>query len=805
MNVMQQHIGSNMSEIEVAILNTVAYRDLFNFPATAEEIHQFLQGYSCDLTEVEDTLATSTSLRSKLVTDGEFYAARDREELFEIRRERSQTASEMWPIARVYAARLASLPFVRMVAVTGSLAANNPGRDADIDFMLITDRGRLWTVRWLAKILQLLDRLFANGDLCVNHLISMKALKLEGPCLYTAQELMQMIPLYGFDAYEQLLQQNEWVSGYLPNSVEARSAVEKVVPRWIRIRRCLQWTLGARAGDLFEKWESTRKLHKYNETDFLLGRATTFRPEATGHRRDARNVIESAFADRVRSHMNSRKNLRVLFGQAYHLHRDVKLWRSMRPFPPLGCLYAAAVAREIGCDVRVHDSMLSLSIDEWTIALQINRPDIVVLYEDNFNYLTKMCLSSMRDAAIEMIRHAKRAESTVLVCSSDSADAPMEYLQAGADFILVGEGEETLQDVIGLVSGELDSDPIDIAGIAFLSPQGELVQTPRRPVIRHIENLPLPAWDLIDLRRYEEIWTRRHGRFALNFVTTRGCPYHCNWCSKPIWGQRYNARSPQNVVDEISRVKAIVEIEDVWFMDDIFGLKPRWISEFASRLEAANISIRFKCLSRPDLILRDGETDALDRAGCDIVWMGAESGSQAVLDAMEKGTTVRDIKDASASLREKGIRVGLFIQFGYPGETTDDIQKTIKLIRTVLPDELGISVSYPLPGTPFYERVQAELGEARHWKDSDDLAMLFKGPYRTAFYRALHRYVHSDFGIRRAIQDRRFALMSYYAMRAGVFRVAMFVTALLPHQGIRSLPVRLSPSAAALPSEQADE
>ena len=212
-------------------------------------------------------------------------------------------------------------------------------------------------------------------------------------------------------------------------------------------------------------------------------------------------------------------------------------------------------------------------------------------------------------------------------------------------------------------------------------------------MLTRLDELPFPAWDLVDLARYRDIWLQRHGYYSVNLATTRGCPYHCNWCAKPIWGQRYNARSPEHVADELALLGQYVELDHVWFADDIFGLKPRWTARFADCLEARNLAIRFKCLSRADLLLRPGEVDALARAGCETVWIGAESGSQKVLDAMEKGTTLEQIDSASRQLRQSGIRVGYFIQFGYPGEGWTEIGETLRLILTNLPDEMCISVS----------------------------------------------------------------------------------------------------------------
>src|SRR4029077_7106679 len=162
--------------------------------------------------------------------------------------------------------------------------------------------------------------------------------------------------------------------------------------------------------------------------------------------------------------------------------------------------------------------------------------------------------------------------------------------------------------------------------------------------------------------------------------------------------------------------------DHISFVDDIFGLRPGWTAAYAAAVRQADATTPFKCLSRADLLLREGEADALRAAGAETVWMGAESGAQTVLDAMEKGTEIGQIVEARRRLGEVGIRAAFFLQFGYPGEGPAEIEATRRLVRENLPDDIGISVSYPLPGTGFYERVRAELGDRQNWVDSDDLA-----------------------------------------------------------------------------------
>jgi radical SAM superfamily enzyme YgiQ (UPF0313 family) len=241
------------------------------------------------------------------------------------------------------------------------------------------------------------------------------------------------------------------------------------------------------------------------------------------------------------------------------------------------------------------------------------------------------------------------------------------------------------------------------------------------------------------------MWMRNKGYFSLNMATTRGCPFKCNWCAKPIYGNRYNSRSPRNVVDELIFLKEKFAFDHIWFCDDIFGLKPGWVHEFADLLEKSGIKFRFKIQARADLLVQENYISDLARAGCENVWMGAESGSQRILDAMDKGTTVQQIHEATRLLRKHGINPSFFIQFGYPGETREDITKTIDMINKLLPYEIGISVSYPLPGTMFFEKVKNELREKANWTDSDELALMFRNTYQPAFYKQLHRYVHKTY------------------------------------------------------------
>ncbi len=433
----------------------------------------------------------------------------------------------------------------------------------------------------------------------------------------------------------------------------------------------------------------------------------------------------------------------ILFSHSYFMRFDPKQWATGQPYAPLGTLYAAALMRQQGHSVHLLDTMFAYGPEEVIPPLQQHNPDFFVIYDDGFNYLTKMCLTNMREAAFDMMKFAKQKGCTVIVSSSDANDHFEKYLQEGADYVILGEAEQTLAELIAAVNNG-SQDMMSLPGLAYRR-QGAVIKTVRRPVMKELDELPFPAWDIIDMEPYRRTWLKHRGYFSMNMATTRGCPFKCNWCAKPIYGNRYNSRSPQNVVAELVMLKERFNFDHIWFCDDIFGLKPGWVHEFANRLQASGIRFRFKIQARADLLLQPDYISDLARAGCENIWMGAESGSQKILDAMDKGTRVEQIFEATRLLKAHGIHPSFFIQFGYPGETRQDILKTIDMINTLLPYEIGISVSYPLPGTRFYETVKTQLSEKSNWTDSDELALMFRNTYAPAFYKQLHRYVHKSY------------------------------------------------------------
>jgi len=424
----------------------------------------------------------------------------------------------------------------------------------------------------------------------------------------------------------------------------------------------------------------------------------------------------------------------ILLTHANHIYSDRKQVRKMQPYPQLQTLVAAALLRRDGHEVEFFDGTFDR---DFIPALDRRRPDLVAVCEDNFNFLTKMCLLENRKLAFEIAAAARERGIPALVNSSDSTNNPQGYLAAGFDRVILGELERTLSEVC--------RDPQSgAAGTVWWNVQDRCIEYGRpRASIVDLDELPMPAWDLLDGEAYRTAWKDAHGYFSLNLAASRGCPYRCNWCAKPVHGDAYRQYSPDRVASEMECVQELFAPDQLWFADDIFGLSGKWTREFAACVERRGVRIPFRMQSRCDLMTRE-TVDALERAGCVEVWMGAESGSQRVLDAMEKGIRVHQIAEARANLRRHGIRACLFLQFGYLGEDWDDIEHTIQMVRDVRPDDIGVSVSYPMPNTRFHQIVREQIGAQENWRDSGDLAMMYQGAFPTEFYRALADALHAE-------------------------------------------------------------
>ena len=461
--------------------------------------------------------------------------------------------------------------------------------------------------------------------------------------------------------------------------------------------------------------------------------------------------------------------MKILIGQSYFRVLDPKELQRNMPYPPLGSLYAATILKQQNHDVIFFDAMLSKSTNEFVEKIKNETPDLLIIYDDEFNYLSKMCLSNMRSAALFFITTAKELSIPVLIYSSDATDFSKPYLLAGCDAIIYGEGEVTLSEAVRSIEiKKFNTDKRTINGLKFRQ-YGNVFLTPQRKLITELDLLPDPDYSFVNIELYKKIWNTNHNYFSLNISTTRGCPYKCNWCAKPLYGRSYTSRSPQRVVSQINELKLKYGIDHIWITDDIFGLKTNWIKEFSEEMKRTGVKIRYKCLSRPVFLLKGNAIPELKNSGCETIWIGAESGSQKILEGMDKGTTVKQIYEAADKIHEAGMEAAFFIQFGYANENWEDIKLTRQMIRECMPEDIGISVSYPLPGTVFYERVKKKMEFKTNWKDSDDLDMIFNGTFERNFYRLLHRMVHYEYRTIQIIKRKEYKRIIYLIYFLGKF------------------------------------
>jgi radical SAM superfamily enzyme YgiQ (UPF0313 family) len=745
----------SLDAAQQAVLRALAYRQVFNSPLSADEVWRFLDTSGVSISEVASALQRLQTAGLVASRDGWFWIAEMDDPMARWSANRDR-ADEAMPQALAVGRGLMRMPFVDGVAISGSLSKRSLAEDGDFDFLIITRPGRLWLVYALLRFYR--QKLPSPQMLCSNYLLASHKLALERRDVFTAMEMATLIPVAGRDFLVRMQQLNLWANDYLPNRpvLESIDEPEYTVPRKLA-EFALRWPLGG-----LLDWCAWKLIHRRHRRNIPHLRALTARRSLELSRDVGKlhtsewkyRILEryQANLDRLQQQSGgpiSRHTIddTVLVASAYYYRLDPKQWQAGKPYPPLGTLYAAGLVRSLGFKTQVFDAGLADSELAFLCRLEQERPAFVILQEDGFNYLTKMCLDRMRDAALQMVRLARAFGARVVVCSSDATDFPEPYLRAGATVVVRGESEATLADVLQAWRGGRPW--ADIAGLAYLA-DDRLVRSPVRAPITDLDHLPPPAWDLIDLEPYREIWRRRHGHFSLNIATTRGCPYACNWCAKPLYGKRYTVRSPEQVVDELELLVRRYGCDHFWITDDLFGLKPGWAQRFAALVQERGLKLHYTIQTRADLVLRDtDDLRAMSRAGLETAWIGAESGSQRILDAMDKGITRAEIDGAVQALKQQGVKPALFLQFGYLGETAEDIRLTHQMVDQLQPDQIGISVSYPLPGTVFHDRVKAQMGAKTHWLHSNDLALMFPGTFSPAFYRHLHAYTSRRFQIRR--------------------------------------------------------
>jgi anaerobic magnesium-protoporphyrin IX monomethyl ester cyclase len=420
----------------------------------------------------------------------------------------------------------------------------------------------------------------------------------------------------------------------------------------------------------------------------------------------------------------------VLLSHGYFLQDDPKEQAIMKPYPPLGLLYLAAWLDQHGVENAVHDTTFS-SKKALLTRIAREKPAIVALYT---NLMTK---PNILDIIRQIRQNPDTAHCLIVLGGPDVTHNAANYLAYGADLLVVGEGEQTLLEVAFTAAATghvLDHAAFQhIQGLVYKLPDGSLYHSPPREKIRDIDELPMPARHKIDLGQYLDAWQKAHGQRAISISTQRGCPYTCRWCSTAVYGQSYRRRSPRHVADEIAWLQANYTFDLIWFVDDVFTVSHKWIGEFKAELAARSIQMTFECITRADR-LNDAVLQQLRDMGCFRVWIGAESGSQRIIDAMDRRVDVRQVRDMIRAARQKGIQAGTFIMLGYPGETEADVVATLEHLKASDPDLFTITVAYPIKGTGLYESVQENLEAPSDWAAHTDRDLDFVRQYPRRYY-----------------------------------------------------------------------
>ena len=421
----------------------------------------------------------------------------------------------------------------------------------------------------------------------------------------------------------------------------------------------------------------------------------------------------------------------LLLTHGYFLLEDEKEQEIMKPYPPLGLLYVSAYLRRAGFDVEVFDS---------TFATPTDLANRLELGSGVLGVYTNLVT---RSAVLRIVAKAKACGWTVVLGGPESANYPGEYLARGADVVVAGEGELTMAELLPALSQRGARRLHGIRGAAFLDETGQLVVSEPRPQIADLDELPWPDRDRIDISRYVQVWREHHGQGSVNLITARGCPYKCRWCSHAVFGFTHRRRSHIDCADELQHIVAAYAPDQVWYADDVFTIHHRWLFNYASELRRRNLRVPFETISRADRMMKEEVLATLADMGCWRIWIGSESGSQRLLDGMERGVTVEQVQWATQAAKRHGIQVGMFLMWGYEGETFEDIEATVQHVTRADPDVFFTTVAYPIKNTAYYAEVEGRVSLPADWADVTDRDAVIAGRRPRAYYGLADRWLSS--------------------------------------------------------------
>lgn len=457
--------------------------------------------------------------------------------------------------------------------------------------------------------------------------------------------------------------------------------------------------------------------------------------------------------------------MKIVLTHGYFIEEDEKEKLIMRPYVPLGILYISAWLEKNGYDNEVFDSTFS-SFNKLSTYLTLTRPDVIGIYT---NLMTKLNV-------LRIIRFVKSTfdlrHTRIVLGGPEVRNHIDKFLEHGADVIVLGEGEQTMLELVQhLEAGR----PIgEVAGIAYAGKNGETIHTPERTKLKDLDELPLPNRTKVDLQLYFDAWKQKHGTSAVSINTMRGCPYSCKWCSRAVYGQSYRRRSPKHVADEIEWIKKNYEVDTIWFVDDVFTVSHKWLKEFKDEMTSRNLVMPYECITRSDRMSEEVIQD-LKASGCFRVWIGAESGSQKVINLMDRRVDVNNVRDMIRLAQNHGIQAGTFIMVGYPGETEKDIYETVHHLKTSDPDVFTITVAYPIKGTPLYQEVENNFIKDLPWESTTDRDIDFKRTYKRRYYDHAVSMIINEVNAHKAHKNGEWVKMTKLKMRSLAAKGMMMV------------------------------
>jgi anaerobic magnesium-protoporphyrin IX monomethyl ester cyclase len=412
----------------------------------------------------------------------------------------------------------------------------------------------------------------------------------------------------------------------------------------------------------------------------------------------------------------------ILFTHAYYLSDDPKEQKIMKPYPPLGLLYVSAYLKSKSIANDVFDATFSSQQKQLGFILD-KKPKVICIYT---NLMTKVEVIKL----IKILKTEKFSFPKIVLGGPDVTYNVENYLKSGADFLVIGEGEETTFELYNAIMG--NGNLHEVNGLAFLE-NGLVVQTDARTKFKELDELPLPNREAINMYNYLETWKNNHGESSMTISTQRGCPYTCKWCSTAVYGQSYRRRPAGQVAAEMKMLKEQYNPDAIWFVDDVFTISHKWLTAFHEEVVKQNAQIRFECITRAER-LNDEILRLLKEAGCFRIWIGAESGSQEIIDAMDRRVDVNHVKKIIQDTNAMGIETGTFIMLGYPGETEKNIEETIQYLKEAKPTHYTITVAYPIKGTSLYNEIEDKITDRPNWENSTDREIDFKRTYSRKYY-----------------------------------------------------------------------